>query len=237
MNVIVAVHQPIFRTGVANLLAAEDDMRIIAQPLSRDHLLSSIESFRPQVLILSSGFFPVRSDIEGITRITSKRHIAILMLTETSERAADYFSLGVQGVIYRCASATTLIDAIRRLARGEVYMQTHATAENDTSRTDLVGQRVASRLSRRELRIVGAVVQGFKNREIAAQFRTSEQMIKNAVRVIYNKTGVSDRLELALFVMHHQVLAEAAAQPNLRMPISFSVVHDERKPPGVGLVV
>jgi hypothetical protein len=62
-------------------------------------------------------------------------------------------------------------------------------------------------------------------------------MIKNAVRVIYNKTGVSDRLELALFVMHHQVLAEAAAQPNLRMPISFSVVHDERKPPGVGLVV
>jgi hypothetical protein len=55
---------------------------------------------------------------------------------------------------------------------------------------------------------------------------TSEQMIKNLVRVIFDKTGVSDRLELALFVMHHQVLATAAAsQPLLRMKVSATAMR------------
>ena len=70
---------------------------------------------------------------------------------------------------------------------------------------------VRDRLSDRELRIVAAVVQGYKNREIAPQLYTSEQMIKNALRKIFDKIGVSDRLELALFVVHHRILAQATA--------------------------
>ena len=67
------------------------------------------------------------------------------------------------------------------------------------------------RLSDRELRIMAAVVQGYKNRDIAMQLYTSEQMIKNALRNIFDKIGVSDRLELALFVLHHRILAQATA--------------------------
>jgi len=55
------------------------------------------------------------------------------------------------------------------------------------------------------------VVRGFKNRDIAVQLYTSEQVVKNALRHIFDKTGVSDRLELALFVLHHRVLAQATA--------------------------
>ncbi len=62
------------------------------------------------------------------------------------------------------------------------------------------------------MQIVALIVQGCKNKDIALQLDTKEQVIKNYLRAIYDKTGVSDRLELALFTIHHKVLAEAAAK-------------------------
>ena len=74
-----------------------------------------------------------------------------------------------------------------------------------------MGHEFASVSPKRELRIIAAIVQGYKNREIALQLYTSEQVIKNALRNIFDKIGVSDRLELALFVVHHRILAQATA--------------------------
>jgi DNA-binding CsgD family transcriptional regulator len=76
----------------------------------------------------------------------------------------------------------------------------------------MVGTRVRDRLTPKEMRIVALIVQGCKNREIALRLKTTEQVIKNYLRSIYDKTGVSDRLELALFTIHHRVLAQAAAE-------------------------
>ena len=77
---------------------------------------------------------------------------------------------------------------------------------------DIVGARVRDRLTPKEMKIVALIVQGCKNKEIAIRLMTTEQVIKNYLRSIYDKTGVSDRLELALFTIHHRMLAEAAAQ-------------------------
>ena len=82
---------------------------------------------------------------------------------------------------------------------------------------DMVGTRVRDRLTPKEMRIVALIVQGCKNREIALRLKTTEQVIKNYLRSIYDKTGVSDRLELALFTIHHQVLAKAAADVGNKM--------------------
>jgi DNA-binding NarL/FixJ family response regulator len=81
----------------------------------------------------------------------------------------------------------------------------------------MVGTRVRDRLTPKEMRIVALIVQGCKNREIALRLKTTEQVIKNYLRSIYDKTGVSDRLELALFTIHHQVLARAAAEVSNKM--------------------
>ena len=85
--------------------------------------------------------------------------------------------------------------------------QPGAVAEAD----DFVGARVRDRLTPKELRIVALIVQGFKNKEIATQLGTTEQVVKNYLRNVYDKIGVSDRLELALFTIHHRILNEAAA--------------------------
>jgi DNA-binding NarL/FixJ family response regulator len=75
---------------------------------------------------------------------------------------------------------------------------------------DAVGARVRDRLTPKEMQIVALIVQGCKNKDIASQLGTKEQVIKNYLRSIYDKIGVSDRLELALFTLHHRLLAEAA---------------------------
>ena len=97
-----------------------------------------------------------------------------------------------------------------RVAAGDTWTPPQLI-QLDSPDEDLVGTRVRDRLTPKEMRIVALIVQGCKNREIAIRLKTTEQVIKNYLRSIYDKTGVSDRLELALFTIHHRVLAQAAA--------------------------
>jgi DNA-binding NarL/FixJ family response regulator len=207
INVIIADHQAIFRAGIAKVLAVEEDMRIVGQPQSAEQLLNALEKLRSRVLIFASSFVPVLAEIQ---QIATARNIALLMLVENTEAAADFMRMGVQGVIYRSAGGNVVVEAVRRLSRGEPFLQGPTTDDGEVSE-DLVGARVRDRLSDRELRIISAVVQGYKNRDIALQLYTSEQMVKNALRNIFDKIGVSDRLELALFTIHHRILAQATA--------------------------
>ncbi len=207
INVIIADHQAIFRAGVAKVLAVEEDIRIVGQPQSPEQLLNALDKLRWHVLVLSTSFLESLSQIQ---EIASRQQTALLALADNTENSTELMRLGVQGVIYRSASGSVVVDAVRRLARGQTFLQSSSSAEGEVSE-DLVGTRVRDRLSDRELRIVAAVVQGYKNREIAEQLTTSEQMIKNALRNVFDKIGVSDRLELALFVVHHRILAQATA--------------------------
>ena len=103
-----------------------------------------------------------------------------------------------------------MIDCVRRVARGQKCVKRGALAAVPPH--DAVGARVRDRLTPKEMQIVALIVQGCKNKDIAAQLGTKEQVIKNYLRSIYDKIGVSDRLELALFTLHHRLLAEAATQ-------------------------
>jgi DNA-binding NarL/FixJ family response regulator len=207
INAIIADHQAIFRAGIAKVLAVEEDIRIVGQPQSSEQLLNALEKLRARVLILSTSFLPLLAEIQ---EIANARNIALLMLVENTEAASDFMRMGVQGVIYRSASGNVVVEAVRRLSRGESFLQSPVMTDGEVSE-DLVGARVRDRLSDRELRIISAVVQGYKNRDIALQLYTSEQMVKNALRNIFDKIGVSDRLELALFTIHHRILAQATA--------------------------
>ena len=113
-------------------------------------------------------------------------------------------------MVFRSVTGSALVDCVRKVAKGESWVQ-DVRSLADTSESDQVGARVRDRLTPRELSIVALIVQGYKNKEIAARLGTTEQVIKNYLRNVYDKVGVSDRLELALFTIHHRILAEAAA--------------------------
>jgi DNA-binding NarL/FixJ family response regulator len=207
LKLILGDNQAIFRAGIAKVLAVEDDMRIVAQAQSPEQMIMALEKFRASVLICSATFHPdLKSLIEAANRVKTR----ILLVAENGEDAGKFLALGVGGVAYRNVTGPALLNCVRRIARGETCCQ-DVTVTREVADNDMVGARVRDRLTPKELRIVALIVQGYKNKEIANQLGTTEQVIKNYLRNVYDKIGVSDRLELALFTIHHRILAEAAA--------------------------
>src|SRR6202142_1330701 len=183
LKLILADNQAIFRAGIAKVLAVEDEMRIVAQAQTQEQMFMALDKFRAAVLVV---------------------------LADTGESAQRYMGAGANGVVYRNVTSAALVDCVRKVARGENWVQDIAVP-SELTENDMVGLRVRDRLTAKELRIVALIVQGYKNKEIASQLGTTEQVIKNYLRNVYDKIGVSDRLELPLFTIHHRIVNEAAA--------------------------
>ena len=206
-KVILADSQAIFRAGTAKVLALDDDLRIIAQCSDAERMMHAVTTFPGAVLIFASALKPELPRLRVILETMGSRGIVI---AENSEQPSPYMQQGFHGVIFRNTTGSALVECVRRVAAGEIWQPLKAMLA-DVPDEDMVGTRVRDRLTPKEMRIVALIVQGCKNREIALRLKTTEQVIKNYLRSIYDKTGVSDRLELALFTLHHRVLAEAAA--------------------------
>jgi DNA-binding NarL/FixJ family response regulator len=205
-KIILADSQAIFRAGTAKVLAMDEDLRIIAQCTDLDRMYHAISTFPGSIVLFAASLRPDFARLQLLLETTGSRGIVI---AENSETPAAYLQMGFRGVVFRSVSGPALGDCVRRVAAGETWLPTQLMPP-DVREEDMVGTRVRDRLTPKEMRIVALIVQGCKNREIALRLKTTEQVIKNYLRSIYDKTGVSDRLELALFTMHHRMLAEAA---------------------------
>jgi DNA-binding NarL/FixJ family response regulator len=206
-RLILADNQAIFRAGAARVLALEDDMRIVAQCESAERLFAAIETFRGGILLAASSLRPDYPVLFTRTRDSGSR---VILVAENAEQVGDEIVALLDGIVNRNVAGAELVDCVRRVARGQRFVQLANVTTMQAA--DSVGARVRDRLTPKEMQIVALIVQGCKNKEIATQLGTKEQVIKNYLRGIYDKTGVSDRLELALFTIHHRVLAEAAAK-------------------------
>jgi DNA-binding NarL/FixJ family response regulator len=207
LKLILGDNQAIFRAGIAKVLAVEDDMRIVAQSQTPEQILTALEKFHASVVICSASFHP---DLKAVIAAASGAKTRVIVVAENGEDSNKYLALGAGGVVYRNIDGPALLVAVRKVARGETCCQ-DVTVTKEVADNDMVGARVRDRLTPKELRIVALIVQGYKNKEIASELGTTEQVIKNYLRNVYDKIGVSDRLELALFTIHHRILAEAAA--------------------------
>jgi DNA-binding NarL/FixJ family response regulator len=212
-KVILADSQAIFRAGTAKVLATDDNFRIIAQCSDTERMMHAVTTFPGSILIFASALKPELARLRVLLETTSSRGIVI---AENSESPATYLQQGFQGVIFRNTTGSALVECVRRVVAGDIWQPLQGMLAGDQEE-DMVGTRVRDRLTPKEMRIVALIVQGCKNREIATRLKTTEQVIKNYLRSIYDKTGVSDRLELALFTLHHRVLAQAAADVGNRI--------------------
>lgn len=207
-KIILADNQSIFRAGVAKTLALQDDIRIVAQCADNERLLQAIRTFRSSIILFASSMQP---DLPALIRAAHAAGSRLIIVAENSESLHSYASHGFDGVIFRDVTGNELVESVNAVAAGQTHLQ-QKSGRSLADESDTVGARVRDRLTQKEIKIVALIVQGYKNKEIANQLGTTEQVIKNYLRNVYDKTGVSDRLELALFTIHHRTLAEAAAQ-------------------------
>jgi DNA-binding NarL/FixJ family response regulator len=206
-RIILADNQTIFRAGAARVLALEEDMRIVAQCDDLVRLLSAVDGYRGSIVIFSAS---MRLDAAGLIARAQAAGSRTILVAENGIDVDEELGRSLDGVIFRNVCGPDLLDCIRTVAAGRRSIQ-HSNVTSIQAQ-DAVGARVRDRLTPKEMQIVALIVQGCKNKQIAIQLGTKEQVIKNYLRSIYDKTGVSDRLELALFTIHHRHLAEAAAR-------------------------
>ena len=212
-KIILADSQAIFRAGTAKVLATNDELRIIAQCADLDRLLHAVTTFPGAIVLFAASLRPDLARMRKLLETSGSRGIVI---AENSDSASSYLQLGFRGVVFRNVSGHSLVECVRRVAAGDTWIPPQLVVA-DSVEEDIVGTRVRDRLTPKEMRIVALIVQGCKNREIASRLKTTEQVIKNYLRSIYDKTGVSDRLELALFTIHHRALAAAASEVGIKL--------------------
>ena len=120
IDVIIADHQELFHLGMAEILAGAEDVCLLVQPRSPEQLLTALQTITPKVLVLSTSFLPAFSKIEPVLK---RGQTALLLLAEEHDRTAYIRWLQAQGVVYRSMEGPVIVDAMRRVARGELFVQ------------------------------------------------------------------------------------------------------------------
>jgi DNA-binding NarL/FixJ family response regulator len=206
---------------LAEALNREPGLAVVDSTADYEALQRSLQSARPDVVLISSSLpgGPLkfsRAPGQPVTPILACPWIALLDESEPRAVVAAFRS-GAKGVFSRTESDIHLLaKCIRRVMEGQVWVDSKqmlylldALTGNCAAGLGLAG--TPPRLTRREESVVRLVVQGMVNREIAEQLRLSEHTIKNYLFRIFDKLGVSNRVELALYAVARLKLDDSAA--------------------------
>src|ERR1700689_1578629 len=232
IRVILADTQAIFRAGLRKIFALEDDIRVVGQAETLPQTQSAVTKFSADVLIFESALAP--NPVEAVTELLRQApQLKIVVVTPASDEqlTLDLFRRGAHGILSREVEPELLVDCLRKVAAGEPWLENQAihwvmeAYRGHTLRPS--GARPKVQLTPKETLIVSCVTQGMKNKEIAMRVGTTEQVVKNYLRKVYDKLGVADRLELALYCLNHRVVegvgqAKATAQPSNGHPSTES---------------
>ena len=210
-RVIVADTQALFRAGIVRVLSGEEEFRIVAQCGDWKMLFHAVSTHPESIVIASSAIVAELAQLVGKARQLQSR---VLLIAEETEPLIKYRASGVSGLLRRNTTGKAFLETVHKVADGVEFF----LPADPTLSFDVAGSRVANSLTKSEMRIVALLMEGMKNKDIADRLHTTEQVVKNRLRSIYDKTGVSDRLELALFTMHHRALSVAAAETFAQLP-------------------
>lgn len=222
VRVILADSQAIYRVGIRKIFALEDDIRVVAQVESLENLYSALQHFPTDVVLLEGALIAGTNDAipEFVRRAPDAK--LIVQVSESDEsNTVELYRRGVRGVVPRSISPDLLIKCVRKIAAGETWIDNKSISwvidAYRAQASNLTTPKQQPKLSPKELAIIGCITRGMRNKEIAYQIGTTEQVVKNYLRKIYDKLGVSDRLELALYCMHHETLKQD--NPMLEAPV------------------
>jgi two-component system, NarL family, nitrate/nitrite response regulator NarL len=219
IRIVVADDHPIFRDGLCKLLALESDFEVVAQAQDGRQVLEILQQLEPDILLLDLKM----PGLDGLTTLqklqTARNKTRVIVLTASDDKNefVQAMKLGTSGIVLKQTATELLIKSIRKVHAGEIWLDSYTTAavirqfvaaEEAPPPPPMASaprDRERSPLSQREREIVALVAQGFKNKEMAEKMFISEQTVKNHLHNIFDKLGVSDRLELALYAIHNNL--------------------------------
>jgi two-component system, NarL family, nitrate/nitrite response regulator NarL len=215
IRVILADSQAIYRVGMRKVFAIEDDIRVVAQVDTIENLHAAVQRFPSDIVLLEASLLDGTTNaIPELVRLAPDTKVIVQALAADESRTVELYRRGVRGIIPRSISPDLLVKCVRKIAQGETWIDNQSVnwviEAYRSNAASLTSTRTQPRLSAKEHAIIYCITQGKRNKEIATQIGTTEQVIKNYLRKIYDKLGVSDRLELALYCLHHQLTPESS---------------------------
>ena len=214
IRILVADDHAIFRDGLRKLLEGADDVQIVGEASNGVECTKMLPKLKPDILLLDLRM-PEKDGLgvlEEVNFDTLPTRVIVLTAAEDDRDVVRAMRLGARGVVLKQSASDLLLKSIRKVSEGEIWLDNRMTAEviDAFKKSSESGQRREKPLlSDREKEIVQLVAQGFRNREIGEKLFISEQTVKNHLHNIFDKLGVSDRLELALYAMHHRLIDQA----------------------------
>jgi DNA-binding NarL/FixJ family response regulator len=214
IRIVVADDHPIFRDGLCKLLALEEDFEVVAQASNGKEVMDVLQSHDPDILLLDLRMpgLDGLATLQKLQASRSKTKVIVLTASEDKNELVQAMKFGTSGIVLKQTATDLLIKSIRKVYDGEIWLDSNTTAavmrqfaspEPAPAASGGPGRdRERSPLSQREREIVGLVAQGYKNKEMAEKMFISEQTVKYHLHNIFDKLGVSDRLELALYAIH-----------------------------------
>ena len=213
IKIVIADDHPIVRDGLRRLLSLEPDVDIVGEAGDGRQVLEVVQAKDPDVLLLDLRM-PNLDGLQALQTLqqTNRRtRVIILTASEDKNEFVQAMKLGCSGIVLKQTAPDLIVKSIRKVFSGEIWLDSHTTAAvmrqfaapGEGGSTNGGGKsRERSPLSTREREIVALVAQGYKNKEMAEKMFISEQTVKNHLHNIFDKLGVSDRLELALYAIH-----------------------------------
>ena len=217
IRILIADDHPIFREGLRNLLRTNPGFAVVGEAADGDLTVKLARQLKPDILLLDLAM-PLRSGIETLRELAAAsstvRSIVLAAAIEPAQ-VIEALQLGARGIVLKDSAPQLLIKSIRAVLAGQ-YWVGHESVSNlvNVLRQFVPRQVEAERkktfgLTPRELEIVAVIVAGYTNKEVAQKFSISEDTVKRHLTNIFDKLGVSNRLELALFALKNSLVGNS----------------------------
>jgi len=215
IRIVVADDHPIFREGLIKLLEAKPDLQVVGAAADGADTMALVAKLEPDLVLLDLSM-PRMTGLVALRELRNQAVRArIILVTASIDRSEIVagLQLGAQGVVLKESASDVLFKSIRAVMAGQYWVGRNRVTDlaatlRDLSATSAKPTRKQFGLTPRELEIIGVILGGYSNNDIATKFAISEKTVKHHLTNIFDKLGVSNRLELALFALHHN-LAEA----------------------------
>lgn len=220
IRIMIADDHTIFRDGLRRLLDLQADFEIVGEARDGRETMEMVDRLKPDVLLLDIRMPGIDglSALQRLSASSTSTKVIILTASDDKNEFVQAVKYDCSGIVLKHTATDLLIKSIRKVYEGEIWLDTHTTAavmrQFAMQSSGAVApqqpsygkqNRERSPLSNREREIVVLVAQGYKNKEIADKMFISEQTVKNHLHNIFDKLGVSDRLELALYAVHNGI--------------------------------
>ena len=214
IRIVVADDHPVVRHGVKGMLMQESGFEVVGEAEDGDVAITQTLELEPDILLLDLAM-PRLPGLEAMRAIMTKApRVKIILLTGTitTQQIIEALQIGARGILLKESVADDLSKSLRAVLSGDYWIGGERVANLLQALRELmakaaaVPERKTYGLTPRELEVVTCIVEGCSNRDIAKQFTISEETVKRHLSNIFDKTGVSTRLELALFSIAHKLV-------------------------------